>query len=95
MAGLPPYQFSPPPGPAYDNADFDEALVLSHGNQTHLPSADLPFYDPDTFYSLHTGGANFAFCDGSVHFLSKSIDPPSYQAMATMQGGDQITTADW
>jgi prepilin-type N-terminal cleavage/methylation domain-containing protein/prepilin-type processing-associated H-X9-DG protein len=102
MAGTPPYQYVPPttgpffPGPAYDNADYDEALCLSHGNQTHLPSADLPFYDPDTFYSMHTaGGANFLFCDGSVHFLSKTIDPATYQALTTMQGGEQLTTPDW
>ena len=42
-------------GTAYDNADYGEALVLAHGNATHLPNADNPFFDPDTFYSMHTG----------------------------------------
>jgi prepilin-type N-terminal cleavage/methylation domain-containing protein/prepilin-type processing-associated H-X9-DG protein len=92
--GRPPY--SPPPGPAYDNADFAEALVLAHGNQTHLPSADFPIYDPDTFYSLHTPqGANFLFGDGSVHFLRSNIDPRAYESLCTIAGGEILTNTDW
>jgi len=81
--------YTPPPGPPYDNADYDEALVLAHGNATHLPSADFPFYDPDTFWSMHTPrGANFLFGDGSVHFLSSAIDPLTYQYLCTIAGGE-------
>jgi len=87
MAGQAPY--SPPPGPAYDNADFGEALVLAHGNATHVPSADLPIFDPDTFYSMHTPqGANFVFGDGSVHYLSSSIDGIVYTGLCTIAGGE-------
>jgi prepilin-type N-terminal cleavage/methylation domain-containing protein len=78
-----------PNGSAYDNADFDEALVLGHGNATHLPSADNPFYDPDTFYSMHPGpGANFLFGDGSIHFLTAGINPQVYQYLCTIAGGE-------
>jgi len=81
--------YSPPPGPAYDNADFGEALVLGHGNATHLPSADFPIFDPDVFYSMHAGqGANFLFGDGSVHFLSSGINPNTYQYLCTIAGGE-------
>lgn len=78
-------------GTAYDNADYNEALVLSHGNASHLPNADNPFFDPDTFWSLHLGGANFLFGDGSVHFLSTGIDPKTYQGLMSI-AGSEVTT---
>jgi prepilin-type N-terminal cleavage/methylation domain-containing protein/prepilin-type processing-associated H-X9-DG protein len=94
MAGQAP--FSAPPGPAYDNADFGEALVLAHCNATHRPSADFPIYDPDTFYSMHSPqGANFLFGDGSVHFLGAGMDPNTYQYLATIAGGEALTGSDW
>jgi len=80
-------------GTAYDNADFDEALCLGHGNFTHLPNADNPFFDPDTFWSMHIGGANYLFGDGSVHFLTSGIDPYTYQYLMTIAGGD--LSDDW
>jgi prepilin-type processing-associated H-X9-DG protein len=45
--------------------------------------------DPFHFWSLHSGGANFLFCDGSVHFIpysAKDIMP----ALATRAGGEAV-----
>lgn len=49
------------------------------------------------FRSEHPGGANFGFCDGSVRFLSESIDfnrdpnaKGAYQALSTARGGEII-----
>lgn len=41
------------------------------------------------FWSRHTGGANFAFCDGSVHFLRYSAND-ILPALATGAGGEVV-----
>jgi prepilin-type N-terminal cleavage/methylation domain-containing protein/prepilin-type processing-associated H-X9-DG protein len=41
--------------------------------------------------SLHTGGLNFAFCDGSVHTISRSVDMTFVlPALATIAGGEVV-----
>lgn len=45
------------------------------------------------FWSLHTGGANFAFADGSARFLTYSVDS-ILPALATRAGGEVATIPD-
>jgi prepilin-type N-terminal cleavage/methylation domain-containing protein/prepilin-type processing-associated H-X9-DG protein len=40
------------------------------------------------FSSNHPSGGNFAFADGSVHFVSETIDSVTYQALSTRAGGE-------
>ena len=42
------------------------------------------------FSSYHPGGCHFSFCDGSVHFLSESIDQSLLSALTTRQQGDEV-----
>jgi len=42
------------------------------------------------FASRHTGGANFASGDGSVRFVSESIDTATYRALATVSSGEVV-----
>jgi prepilin-type processing-associated H-X9-DG protein len=43
----------------------------------------------------HTGGINAAFADGSVHFLSGSINPTVWWALCTPSGGEVIDASQW
>ena len=51
------------------------------------------------FASRHPGGANFAGCDYSVHYISEQIDSQVYQDLATIDGNETVTaagaTVDW
>jgi prepilin-type N-terminal cleavage/methylation domain-containing protein/prepilin-type processing-associated H-X9-DG protein len=43
-----------------------------------------------TFRSDHPGGGNFLYCDGSVRFVRQTIDPVTYTALGTRDGGEVI-----
>jgi prepilin-type processing-associated H-X9-DG protein len=40
--------------------------------------------------SEHGGGAQFVFCDGSVHFIPETIDPATFKALCTIAGKENI-----
>jgi prepilin-type N-terminal cleavage/methylation domain-containing protein/prepilin-type processing-associated H-X9-DG protein len=42
------------------------------------------------FYAFHQGGANACLADGSVRFLTTSIDPVTFAALCTKAGGEVI-----
>ena len=44
-----------------------------------------------SFRSRHPGGVQFAYSDGSVHFIKDSVELPVYRAMATIRGGEVVT----
>jgi len=45
----------------------------------------------DEFTSMHTGGVNFLFADGSVHFLRDNLTPAVLNALASRAGGEPVS----
>ena len=50
-------------------------------------AADASLYGA---FSLHPGGFNAAFADGSVRFIKRSISPIVFKALITRNGGEVI-----
>jgi prepilin-type processing-associated H-X9-DG protein len=44
------------------------------------------------FVSFHPGGSNFAFADGSVHFLKNSINLVTFCALGSRNGGEIVSS---
>jgi prepilin-type processing-associated H-X9-DG protein len=51
---------------------------------------DAEYYQSSN--SMHPGGANFLFADGSVHFLKSSIAMSTYWALRTKANGEVISS---
>jgi prepilin-type processing-associated H-X9-DG protein len=49
-------------------------------------------YTNTGFKSKHPGGCNFAFADGSVHFLKQSIAMTTYCALGSRNGGEVVSS---
>jgi prepilin-type N-terminal cleavage/methylation domain-containing protein/prepilin-type processing-associated H-X9-DG protein len=69
-----------------DDASWINALNLF---DVAYPINQGPPIDPD-IHSLHPGGANGLFADGSVHFLKNSMDLWVLAAICTRAGGESV-----
>lgn len=78
--------------PVMDERMNNPLVLAAVDNNASLDNSNAT--RPDTlsgFRSLHSGGCNFLFADGSVHFLRDSIAPETYRALSTIAGGEVIS----
>jgi prepilin-type N-terminal cleavage/methylation domain-containing protein/prepilin-type processing-associated H-X9-DG protein len=68
------------------------ALVLSHTGEGHGPNSPSGLAHGDQYWALHPGGANFLFVDGSVRFIKEMVGFGVFQALATRQGGEILSS---
>ncbi len=72
------------PDSAIDGIGFRDDGVSAHGPRL------INGNNAGAMYSFHAGGAQFLFVDGSVHFLSETIDTWLLMTLCTRAGGEVV-----
>ena len=60
------------------------------GASTVRAFTQQPYINGPDGFGGHVGGTQFTFADGSVRFISETIDPEVLEALATANGGETI-----
>jgi len=77
---------------AYANHNSGTCAIYPNATNTNgQPFPPNDWGDNWSFFSGHMNGLNFAYCDGSVHFVTNDISPTTtYRYMATIKGGEPV-----
>jgi dolichyl-phosphate beta-glucosyltransferase len=72
----------------YSNSDY----ASCHARLNYLPDPPTPDEWPNvmSFRSRHPKGASFCTGDGSVHFVSETIEHTLYRALSTKHGAESV-----
>jgi prepilin-type N-terminal cleavage/methylation domain-containing protein/prepilin-type processing-associated H-X9-DG protein len=84
-----------PTWPVQD-CEASNVLILGHTgpspDEVWIDTPNYPKAGADDFHSLHPGGCNFLFGDGSVRFVKETIAPRVFSALATRAGGEVVSS---
>lgn len=75
---------------ALDGSDY-----LSTGNGQGFGPCVMNCTNDNEVYAFHLGGANFAFCDGSVRFIRETIRNTTFAALVTKAARDIPDPTDY
>ena len=72
---------------------LEAAVYCVSGMAGNPPCIGQTSANPETIAarSRHVGGVNAALADGSVRFISDSIDLATWRALSTTQGNDVVS----
>ncbi len=70
------------------NANGQQNDTKSSGATTIVGNCFMNCTNDSELYSFHNGGSQFLLADGSVQFLSQTIDGPTFIALLTRDKGD-------
>jgi prepilin-type processing-associated H-X9-DG protein len=68
------------------------SLILTAGLEDGTRTINNPKAHVEDDWSMHPGGVNFLFADGSVHFMKSSINPIPYRALMTRNLGEIVSS---
>src|SRR5262249_53459420 len=80
--------------PEYDEPMNNPLILAGTQYKVTCDNSDTTIGHFDTapgFRSLHPGGCNFLYCNGSVPFIRQNISATTYKALSTMAGGEVIS----
>lgn len=67
--------------------DYGLDGAVSKTNRSSPGNCVVNCHNDNETYAFHTGGANHVFVDGSVRFIKDTINPQTYAALITANGG--------
>lgn len=80
---------------AHNDAHFLKSFTDDGGTTAAVRPCTVNCRNSVGIYSFHTGGAGTVFADGSVHFLSRTIDKDVCYGLSTRAGGEILAATDY